>query len=128
VREDPSSGIRRVTIERIGKDPKTGAEVKGTIKKTIYPKKMSPAEIDAAGEVALAKAEAGEPGTKFDPYGKKLKADRTPADGYFEADVGTPAGTIRVQGWYKEAGAGKVISSHAPRFETTWPTVKAEDY
>lgn len=76
----------------------------------------------------MAKAQAGEPGTKFEPFGTKKKADGTSADGYFEADVDTPAGVIRVQGWYKETAAGKVISSHTPRFEETWPAVKPEDY
>jgi hypothetical protein len=44
------------------------------------------------------------------------------------SQVDTPAGVIRVQGWFRQTASGKVMSSHAPRFQETWPTVKPEDY
>ena len=61
--------------QRVGVDPKTKAPVTGTVKKTIYPKDLTPAQIDQAGELALKSAVAKEPGAKLDPYGTKLKAD-----------------------------------------------------
>ena len=82
VAEDPASGTRRVDVERIGTDPKTGKQTRGVVKKTIYPKRMTPEQIDAAGEAALRSAQRRDPGTKLDVPGTKLKSDGSPADGY----------------------------------------------
>jgi hypothetical protein len=104
VTQDPVTGVRRTVIERTGIDPRTGAEVRGTIKKTMYPKDMKGSAIDAAGDQALTNALKGEPGTKFEPFGTKTRSDGvTPADGYFEATVpDSRGGALRVQGWFKE--------------------------
>lgn len=125
VAEDPKTGVRRVTIERIGIDPKNKAEVRGTIKKTIYPKSMDAKQIDLAGERALEQAIQKAEGTKLEPYGTKKRADGTPADGYFEATTDRPKGEpLRVQGWFAEGKDGKkTISSHAPRFDNNWPKI-----
>jgi hypothetical protein len=126
VTEDPVTGIRRVAVERTGVHPKTGAPVKGVIEKTIYPKRLTPAQIDAAGESAFDSALRREPGTKLDLFGSKLRRDGSPADGYFEAVVkaGDPPRSIRIQGWYKENSAGeRTITSHTPAFEKDWPEV-----
>jgi len=55
-----------------------------------------------------------------------LKRDGTPKDGAFEAvvKVGDPPRELVVQGWFKQAADGtNVITSHAPAYEKTWPTV-----
>ncbi|ACY13482.1 hypothetical protein [Haliangium ochraceum] len=111
-----------------GIDPKTGEEVTGKIKKTIYPKQLSPSEISAAGEAALRSAETGKPNTKFYDYGTEVKADGTPGNGYFNAEVETTAGALRVEGWFKETGAGKEIISHTPTFDKKWPIISPEKY
>lgn len=124
--EDPKTGVRRVEVERTGIDPKTKLPVTGTIKKTLYPKDFTPSHIDAAGESALQAASKKMPGTKLDPPGLKLKKDGTPVDGFFEATVkgGVPPREVKVQGWYKELPGGtKVITSHAPAFDKSWPAV-----
>ncbi|ACY13533.1 SH3 domain-containing protein [Haliangium ochraceum] len=128
VLEDPATGVRRVTIQRRGIDPKTGEEVTGKIKKTIYPKQLSPSEINAAGEAALRSAETGKPNTKFYDYGTEVKADGTPGNGYFNAEVETTAGALRVEGWFKETGGGKEIISHTPTFDKKWPIISPEKY
>jgi hypothetical protein len=86
VTEDPATGVRRVEVERVGVDPKTKAPVTGTVKKTIYPKELTPAQIDQAGELALKSAVAKEPGAKLDPYGTKLKAGRAPCRRLLRSD------------------------------------------
>ena len=71
------------------------------------------------------------PGRKLDAYGSKLRADGRPADGFFEATVtvGTPPRSVKIQGWFKEASDGtKVITSHAPAFDKSWPKVAPKDY
>lgn len=138
VLQDPSTGVRRVTIERTGVDPKTKVAVKGTIRKTIYPQEMAAAEIDAAGESAFQKAKTQTSGTKFEGFGTKrnpdgtlmTKIDGTPVDGYFEATVDTPVGgAIRIQGWYRTDPDGKpVISSHAPRYDKAWPSIEPSEW
>jgi hypothetical protein len=131
VTEDPATGVRRVSVERTGAHPKTGAAVKGSVEKTIYPKRLTPAEIDTAGETAFTSALNREPGTKLDLFGSKLRRDGTPADGYFEAvvTVGDPPRNIKIQGWYKESSTGKKsITSHTPVFEKTWPNVDPGSY
>jgi hypothetical protein len=60
-----------------------------------------------------------------------MRADGTPADGFFEATVrvGSPARDVKIQGWFKEAPDGsKIISSHAPAFDKNWPSVALENY
>jgi hypothetical protein len=131
VTEDPTTGVRRVEVERVGVDPKTKLPVTGTIKKTIYPKDLTPAQIDQAGDAALKAAEGKEPGTKLDPFGAKQRADGSPADGFFEATVkvGSPPRGVKIQGWFKQTSDGsKVISSHAPVYDKTWPPVAPENY
>ena len=130
VKLDPATGIRRATIERVGKDPKTGQVVKGRFKKTIYPKKMSPTAIDAAAEGALQQAVAKKPNTMLEPYGTKQRKDGGPADGYFEATVNGPDGvSLRIQGWFKETPTGrKEITSHAPRYDDAWPVAPREEW
>ena len=131
VAEDPVTGARRVEVERTGVDPKTKAPVTGTIKKTIYPKDLTAAQIDEAGDLALKSAVNKEPGTKLDPFGSKTKADGSPADGFFEAavKVGSPPHSVKIQGWFKETSDGtKVITSHAPAYEKSWPKVAPKDY
>jgi hypothetical protein len=131
VTEDPASGVRRVEVERTGVDPKTKAPVTGTIKKTIYPKDLTPAQIDEAGDLALKSAVDKEPGTKLDPYGSKSRAGGSPADGFFEATVkvGSPPRNVKIQGWFKETSDGtKVITSHAPTFDKSWPTIDPKGY
>jgi len=131
VTEDPVTGARRVEVERIGVDPKMGTPVTGTVKKTIYPKDLPPAQIDEAGDLALKSAISKEPGSKLDPYGSKLRADGSPADGFFEATVavGSPPRSVKIQGWFKETPDGtKVITSHAPAFNKSWPNVAPKDY
>jgi hypothetical protein len=131
VTEDPATGARRVEVERTGIDPKTKAPVTGTIKKTIYPKELTAAQIDEAGELALKSAVDHEPGTKLDPYGSKLRADGSPADGFFESTVkiGAPPRSVKVQGWFKQLADGtKVITSHAPAFDRAWPSLAPKDY
>ncbi|MFB2877370.1 DUF4157 domain-containing protein [Floridanema aerugineum] len=130
VKEDPVTGVRRVTIERVGTDPKTGQQKTGKIEKTVYPKKMSRTELEAAGNQALDRAINGKSGTVFEPFGTKTKADGSPADGYFEASVPTSdGGTIRIQGWFKQLPDGtKQISSHAPRFDKSWPSLPQTDW
>jgi hypothetical protein len=128
VTEDPVTGTREVTVERVGKHPKTGAEVKGKVTKTVYPKKMKRAEIDAAGERALQDSLNGAPNTKLDmPGAKGTKSDGTPVDGYFEATVPTGHGdSLRVQGWFKKNADGTFeVTSHAPTKppkKAPWPT------
>lgn len=125
------TGVRRVEVERIGIDPKTKAPVTGTVKKTIYPKDLTPVQIDQAGDLALKSAVAKEPGAKLDPYGSKMKTDGKPADGFFEATVkvGDPPRDVKIQGWFKELPNGaKVITSHAPANNKTWPAVTPKDY
>ena len=129
--EDPSSGVRRATVERVGVDPRTKLPVTGTVTKTIYPKRLTPAQIDAAGESAFEAALHKQSGTKLDPVGTKIKRDGSPADGFFEATVkaGDPPRDLRIQGWYSQTPKGeKVITSHAPVYEKTWPTVEPKDY
>jgi hypothetical protein len=129
--EDPATGARRVEVERTGIDPKTKAPITGTIKKTIYPKDLTTAQIDEAGELALKSAAKQEPGTKLDPYGSKMRADGNPADGFFEATVkvGTPPRGVKIQGWFKQLADGtKVMTSHAPAFDKSWPKVAPKDY
>ncbi|MEO7731335.1 MAG: DUF4157 domain-containing protein [Kofleriaceae bacterium] len=131
VTEDPTTGARRVEVERIGIDPKTKAPITGTVKKTIYPRDLTPAQIDQAGDLALKSAVAKEPGAKLDPYGSKLKADGAPADGFFEAtvNVGAPPRNVKIQGWFKELANGtKVITSNAPANNKTWPALAPKDY
>jgi hypothetical protein len=117
-----------VEIERVGKDPKTGAVVTGKITKTIYPKDLSSAEIDAAGDAAFKAALEKQPGSKLDAFGSKLKKDGTPADGAFEATirVGNPPRDLTIQGWFKQAPDGtKTISSHAPASKRRGPRLRA---
>jgi hypothetical protein len=131
VTEDPVTGARRVEVERTGVDPKTKAPVTGTIKKTIYPKDLTAAQIDGAGDLALRSAINKEPGAKLDPYGSKTRADGSPADGFFEAavNVGSPPRSVKIQGWFKETSDGtKVITSHAPAYDKSWPKVAPKDY
>jgi hypothetical protein len=129
--EDPATGVRRVEIERTGLDAK-GNPVTGTIKKTIYPKGLTPEEIDAAGSKAFDAALKNEPGTKLDPFDPtKLKKDGSPADGFFEAtvQVGSPPRNVKIQGWYTQTADGtKVVTSHAPAFDKSWPAVDPKDY
>jgi hypothetical protein len=131
VTEDPVTSARRVEVERTGVDPKTKAPATGTIKKTIYPKDFPAAQIDEAGDLALKSAVNKEPGTKLDPYGSKTRADGSPADGFFEAavKVGSPPRSVKIQGWFKETSDGtKVITSHAPAYDKSWPKVAPKDY
>lgn len=130
VREDPATGVRRVTIGRSGVDPRTHLPVSGTSSTTVYPKDMTAAEIDAAGEQAFREAQNGAAGTVWEPYSTKRKADGSPADGFFEATVQAPKGTpIRIQGWFKEEATGdRTISSHAPRYDKRWAVVGAESW
>lgn len=104
VTEDPVTGARRVEVERTGVGPKTKAPVTGTIKQTIYPKDLTAAQTDEAGDLALKSAANKEPGTKLDPAGSKTKADGSPADGFFEAavKVDSPPRSVKIQGWLKE--------------------------
>ena len=129
--EDPATGVRRVEIERTGLDAK-GNPVTGTIKKTIYPKGLTPEEIDAAGSKAFDAALKNEPGSKLDPFDPaKLKKDGSPADGFFEATVqaGSPPRNVKIQGWYTETADGtKVVTSHAPAYDKSWPAVDPKDY
>ena len=118
-------------MERIGVHPKTRLPVTGTIKKTIYPKDLTAADIDQAGADALKSAVGKAPGTKLDPFGAKQRADGSPADGFFEATVkiGSPPRDVKIQGWFKETPDGsKVISSHAPVYDKTWPTLAPRSY
>jgi len=118
-------------VERVGVDPNTTLPVTGTVKKTIYPKNLTPAQIDQAGDAALKAAASKEPGTKLDPFGAKPRADGSPADGFFEATVrvGSPPRDVKIQGWFKETADGsKVISSHAPVYDKTWPSLARESY
>jgi hypothetical protein len=119
-----------VTIVRAGIDPRTGAMVRGTIRKTVYPPGMSPAEIDAAGEQALRQAGAGAPGSTFEPFGTHSRVDGSPADGYFEAVVpGLEGEPMRVQGWFAELPDGTLsITSHAPVFDKSWPPLPASEW
>jgi hypothetical protein len=60
-----------------------------------------------------------------------LRADGSPADGFFEATVavGSPPRSVKIQGWFKETPDGtKVITSHAPAFNKSWPNVAPKDY
>jgi hypothetical protein len=87
--------------------------------------------MTAAGDLALKSAVNKEPGTKLDPFGSKTKADGSPADGFFEAavKVGSPPRSVKIQGWFKETSDGtKVITSHAPAYEKSWPKVAPKDY
>lgn len=105
--------------------------MRGFIEKTIYPKRLSAAQIDAAGESALEAALKGDSGTKLQPPGTKLKRDGTPADGFFEATVraGEPSRDIRIQGWYKRApDGGKAVTSHTPVYQDNWPAVDPKDF
>ena len=131
VKEDPVTGIRRVEIERSGVFPKTKAPIKGVMEKTIYPKSVKPAEMDAAAESALEAATSKQPETDFKPYGEKLKRDKTPVDGYFKAKVkvGDPPREMTIEGWFKQAPDGtKTITSHAPRYSESWPELDPKDY
>lgn len=132
VTHDPATGVRRVEIEKVGVDPRTGETVTGTIRKTIYPKTYTPKEIDELGEAAFQSAAKGESGTKFDPPGAggKTKKDGTPVDGYFESIVEGPDGaSISIQGWFKTNSAGQPeITSHAPRYAKDWPELKQSDW
>jgi Bacterial EndoU nuclease len=131
VAQDPKTSVRRVTVERRGIDPRTKSAVTGDIKKTIYPKDLTPAQIDQAGADAFKAAQDKVPHSKLDPVGTKMKKDGTPADGFFEATVtaGDPPREIKIQGWYKETPTGdKVITSHAPAFDKSWPVVEPKDY
>lgn len=127
---DPDTGVRRVVIERVGIDPRTGNEVRGRIKKTIYPPDMTSQKIDTAGDTAFQSALTGEPDTKIEPFGTKTRRDGSPADGYFEATITDADGNpLRVQGWFRENPDGtKVITSHAPRFDKNWPELPTEDW
>lgn len=91
---------------------------------------MTPQDIDAAGDRALQDAVAGRPGTEIEPFGTNTRVDGTPAAGYFEGTVSSPSGKpVRVQGWFREnADGSKVISSHAPRFDRSWPSVPPTDW
>jgi len=130
VKQDPITGTRRVTIKRVGTDPKTGKQVSGNISKTIYPKQYSRAEINSAGDQALDAAANRATDTTFTPYNTNKKRDGNPADGYFEASVAMSDGnSLRVQGWFKELPGGqKIITSHASRFDKSWPTVSQSEW
>ena len=134
VKQDPATGVRRVTVERSGKDPRSGKDVSGRITKTIYPPKLSAQEIDAAGEQAFQAALRGDPGTKLTPFGANKKADGSDADGYFDAVVRAPGGQmIRIQGWFKEHrdASGRItrtISSHTPAYDKNWPATPPADW
>jgi hypothetical protein len=132
VRENPVSGVRMVTVERVGKDLKSGSQVRGkTRPKGIYPKQLTRDQIDTAAAKAFADAQqngksGGDP--QFEPpkmhNGKQL-------DGSFAANVmvGDPAVKIRIMGWWKPGANGKPeITSHAPEADKTWPVVPKEKY
>jgi hypothetical protein len=97
----------------------------------IYPKDLTAAEIDAAGEAAFKSALRRDAGTKLDPIGTMQKADGSPADGFFEATVraGDPPRDVKIQGWYKKSPDGTdMITSHAPACKKDWPTIPEESY
>ena len=129
VSHDSKTGVRRVLIEKLGTDPRTGLPVTGTIKKTIYPKQYTPKQVDELGESAFQAAKQGDSKTKFELPGHngKMKKDGTPADGYFEATAAGPDGAeIMLQGWFKESSPGKYeITSHAPCSKKDWPELSS---
>ena len=141
VSENPATGVRRVTIERPQFKPDSngvlqpvldsnGVQRVGKIEKTIYPRDLTPGDIDAAGEAAIRAALSGDANTKVDqPDPTNPKKDGTPKDGYFEATVtiGNPPRPVRIQGWWKTGANGNPeITSHAPMRppkDAPWPTV-----
>jgi hypothetical protein len=133
VKEDPVTGVRQVTIERSGTDPKTGKPVNGKVIKTVYPKEMSKDQINAAAEQALSDALNNKAGSTLETPGTKTKADGSPADGYFKSEVTTEDGKpLTVEGWYKTKPDGTPeITSHAPKKPgktTPWPSKPEEDW
>jgi hypothetical protein len=128
--EDPVTGVRRVKIRRHGIDPKTKQPVSGVFNKTIYPKKLTPDEIDELGEAAYHSAVKGDDGTRLTDPGASMKRDGTPVDGYFSATVTMPDGApIQVEGWFKTGTDGKpVITSHAPAYKNDWPSLPSSDW
>ena len=121
IKQDPATGARQVTVKRFGRDPNTRNEVSETIVKTVYPKKMSQAEIDAAGEQALQLALHKGPDIGFVVTSRK--PDGTVDRAKFQASVPGPDGQmIRIEGWFTEDTPGRYrIVSHWPISRDDWP-------
>ncbi|MCC6806733.1 MAG: hypothetical protein IT381_04875 [Deltaproteobacteria bacterium] len=128
VREDPTTGARFVKIERQGFDKKQNKVVTSTFEKTIYPKSLTPEQVDAAGEAAFQSAKRGAKDTVF------TTQPGPPPITKFEATVvaGIPPTEIRIGGFAQGAPPGPFeITTHFPTKATdpmTWPVVPESGY
>lgn len=132
VREDPATGVRRVTIERSSTDRRTGSRISGAVAKTVYPKSLPAHQIDALAEQAFLEAESRGAGRFWNPPEAGSHRRVVAPAGYFCAVVMQPDGRpLEMEGWYDTDASGhRVIRSHAPRFgpSITWPIIERKDW